>query len=257
MFDFPEYFDPEGHLIKSVATVRDLGVEIDNDGKFTTQIENSAKKGAQYAGWILRVFNTRQPLAMITLYKALVVPHLEYCCQLWSPTNLGRIRRLESVQRSLTAKIWGLADINYWERLKILNMFSLERRRERYLIVYTFKILSNISPNFVCDRFKVKASISDRRGRTCIIPPLNTRSPAAISSLIEQSFPVGGPRLFNAMPADLRNFDGSLEAFKIKLDKYLQKIPDQPCLAGYQQSAASNSIICQLAAMRAAGASPL
>ena len=67
MFNYPEYFDTEGNSIKSVPTVRDLGVEIDNDGNFATQIENSAKKGTQYAGWILRVFRTRQPYGMLTV----------------------------------------------------------------------------------------------------------------------------------------------------------------------------------------------
>ena len=71
--------------------------------------------------------------------------------------------------------------------------------------------------------------------------------------MVEASFPVRGPKLFNSLSMDLRNFDGSLDVFKRRLDKFLQTIPDQPCIPAYQQPALSNSIVDQLSALRAAG----
>ena len=46
----------------------------------------------------------------------MVLPHLEYCCPLWSPTVIGKIRDLEAVQRSFTVKMKGLANLDYWAR---------------------------------------------------------------------------------------------------------------------------------------------
>ncbi|KAG0697989.1 hypothetical protein GWK47_026160 [Chionoecetes opilio] len=69
---------------------------------------------------------------MLTLYKSLVVPLLEYCCQLWSPWKVGEKQSLEAVQRSFTSKISAVRDLDYWDRLEKLNLFSLERRRERF-----------------------------------------------------------------------------------------------------------------------------
>ena len=43
------------------------------------------------------------------------------------------IDKIERVQRSFTARIKGLEDMDYHERLKTLNTYSLERRRERFL----------------------------------------------------------------------------------------------------------------------------
>ena len=59
--------------------------------------------------------------------------------------------------------------------------------------------------------------------------------------------------LYNALPAELRNFDGSVDTFKRNLDKFLAKIVDKPCISGYQQPASSNSILTQLSVLRAAG----
>ena len=217
-----------------MPTVKDLGVTVDCDATFQSHIDAVVRKGSQQAGWILRVFRTREAYAMLVLYRALVLPHLEYCCQLWTPITIGKIRRLEAIQRSYTSKFHSIGSSNYWQRLKSLRLYSLERRRERYLIVYTYKIMQNIHPNFSNEKFQIKTHVSDRRGRTCVIPPINTRSAASVASLVEASFPIRGPRLFNVLPMEIRNCNGSVETFKSKLDKFLAKIPDQPCLPGYQ-----------------------
>ena len=65
-------------------------------------------------------------------------------------------------------------------------------------------------------------------------------------TMIDRSFPIRGPNLFNSLPKGLRNFEGSVDTFKRHLDKFLSEIPDQPCIPGYQQAAPTNSIIDQL-----------
>ena len=71
--------------------------------------------------------------------------------------------------------------------------------------------------------------------------------------MVEASFPVRGPKLFNALPMNIRNFNGSVEAFKSRLDKFLATVPDKPHMPAYQQLSTSNSILDQLIVLRAAG----
>ena len=85
---------------------------------------------------------------MLTLWKALVLPHFDYCSQLWSPSSILHIQELESIQRSFLKKIKGLSSMNYWKQLKSINMYSLQRRREQYRIIYVWSILEGIVPNF-------------------------------------------------------------------------------------------------------------
>ena len=85
------------------------------------------------------------------------------------------------------------------------------------------------------------------------MPNISRSSSAKIRNVIENSFAVNGARLFNCLPAQLRNYQGTLMTFKHKLDDFLLKITDKPCIPGYHQSAASNSIVTQLAQMRADG----
>ena len=84
---------------------------------------------------------------MLTLLKSLVIPLLEYCCQLWNPWKAKDIQAIEAVQRTFTYKITEVQHSNYWERPHELKLYSLQRRRERYIIIYIWKITQRIMPN--------------------------------------------------------------------------------------------------------------
>ena len=144
----------------------------------------------------MRVSKTREELTMLTLFRAMVLPHLEYCVQLWSPHLLKDIRRLEAVQRSFTFRISELNQLTYWERLEKLKLYSIERRRERYVILYIFKIISNLVPNFSDERFSIKTYSFVRGNRVCRVPRVSRSSSARIRRMVENSFAVRGPQLF-------------------------------------------------------------
>ena len=98
-------------------------------------------------GWELREFQSRQSSLMLTLLKSLVIPLLEYCCQLWNSWKSKDIQAIEAIQRTFTYKITEVQHLNYWERLHELKLYSLKRRRERYIIIYIWKITQHMAPN--------------------------------------------------------------------------------------------------------------
>ena len=147
-----------------------------NTGTFTDHISHVVETANKVTSSILRSFKSRDPVLMITLWKSLVLPRIEYCSQLWSPTNKGDITRLELLQKNYTRKIHGSYGSNYWERLKKFNIFSLQRRRERYQIIYIWKILQNFVRNV--GESGIKHQFSLRNGRTCIIPTVKRSAPA-------------------------------------------------------------------------------
>ena len=103
-------------------------------------------------------------------------------------------------------------------------MYSLQRRRERYRIIYTWKIIEGLVPNF-----GLNASINERLGRFVEIEKLNKNASCRIKTLKEKSFKINGPRLFNCLPMEIRNLTKcSVDDFKEKLDKFLGNVQDEP-----------------------------
>ena len=134
-------------ILYPVENVRDLEVMVSSDLSWSTHIRNMVPKARSTLSWVFSVFKTRDKTVMTTLYKSLVRSLLEYCCPLWSPTKVTEIQLIEGVQRTFTSRIGGLQHLNYWEKLVQLKLMSLQRRRERYIILMMWKIPHNVVPN--------------------------------------------------------------------------------------------------------------
>ena len=236
----PVYVTCDGKSIAEKSSVRDLGVTMSNDGRFSDHINKVRETACKVTSWILRTFRSREKHLMLTLWKSLVQPHLDYCCQLWSPKLLGDIAILEQVQKSFISKIKGYEHLNYHEKLRKFGLYSLERRRERYSIIYTWRMIESHVPNI-----GIQTSVSMRRGRMCKIPSYRTSAPNWVKNLKEASFCVRGPRLFNCLPKEIRDISSvHIDVFKAALDSWLSDIPDEPHVPGYTglRRADTNSI---------------
>lgn len=233
------YKTREGKEIEEKHSLRDLGVTMSDDCTFSEHISKVVKSAKKTCSWILRTFNTRAKPLMMTLWKALVLPIMDYCSQLWNPASTGDIQTLEMVQRSFIRKIDSVKHLDYWQQLQKLRLYSLQRRRERYIIIYMWRILEGQVPNI-----GVKFKFCERRGRECLIPAIVARG--KMLTLRDNSLSVIGPRLFNALPTQIRNIAGcNLDVFKKALDNWLNLIPDQPLIPGYTayRIADSNSLL--------------
>ena len=221
------YSLPSGKPLAPEVYVKDLGVYVDTDIRWRHHIALKSADAAKKAGWILRTFISRDKGTMMLLFKSLVRSIIEYCCPLWSPHLVCDIIQVESVQRSFTSKISGLSSLNYWERLKQLNLYSLQRRRERYMIILIWKIYYNLIPNDINIVFQQ----SGRRGVTCI-RPLGSSKFSSINTMRFNSFSSTASALFNTVPAEIKSIS-SLTMFKSALDKFLHTFPDTPPTPGY------------------------
>ena len=142
------YTNPDMEIISPSVYVLDLGNYMSADCTFNYHISSLSKKCANLSGGILRTFYTRDCITMLTLFKSIVLSRLEYGSQLWSPFLIKHITQVENIQRSLTKHITGMNDMPYHERLKSLGLYSLQRRRKWYCIIYVWIIIEGLAPNF-------------------------------------------------------------------------------------------------------------
>ena len=103
---------------------------------------------------------------MMTLFKPLVLSRLDYGSQLWSSTKIHQIIMIEKFRKLLLNILKDFPHFSYQERLSNVKIYSLQRRRERYIIIYVWKILENLVPNLVKP---LQFYVSDRTGRLCSV----------------------------------------------------------------------------------------
>ena len=236
------YKSPDGSVILEKDHLRDLGVEMSNDLTFNLHIANTVAAANKLIGWALRTFRRRSKHIMLTVWKSLVQSKLDYCSQLWSPSDQASIGKLESVARNFTSQIHGMDGLDYWERLNSLHLYSQERRRERYQIIFLWKVAQGLVKGY-----QATFTQSERRGRLIKVSPLCNQSAAAVKKARESSLQVRGAQLFNCIPRELRDtFTGTTDQFKAGLDKWLSTIPDQPTVPGRVRAAANNSLLEQV-----------
>ena len=217
----------EDLTLESSEYAKDLGVLVDAELKWNQHIATATASARQLAGWVLRVFENRTKEVMLILHKTLIRPKLEYGCIVFNPHQISAIAKLEEVQRTITFKIENMNNMNYWERLEALGLYSMQRRRERYICIQMFKIYSGLVHN----NLDLLFYNTPRHGPKCRRKKLTARS-AAVNTIRCNSFSDVGATLFNVLPKHMKEAK-TLQSFKGNLDKMLRSIPDRPPIPGY------------------------
>ena len=244
------YLTLDRSKITKVDHVKDLGVIMSSNLKFNDHMTHIISRCKQLTRWLLRTFKSRDKLSMMTLWKTLILSRLDYCSQLWSPNKVGDMQELGALQRTFTYYINEVSNLDYWGRLAHLKLYSIERRFERYNIIYAWKIIERI---IVQPESFRETDISSRTGRKFLFS--NSSQTHQVSKFSETPFN-RVRKVFNSLPRELRNITAvDVERFKRQLDRFLSYIPDEPNVVGYRKfrSSTTNSIQDQMLYLQSGG----
>ena len=88
-----------GQQLEDVPTIKYLGVEIQENLKWSNHITSITNKANKTLGFVCRNLKVGNKRAKETAYKALIRPKLEYAASVWDPHTQADIKTLEKVQR--------------------------------------------------------------------------------------------------------------------------------------------------------------
>ena len=149
----------------------------------------------------------------LALYKAYIRPHLEYCQQAFYPHLEKDIALLEGVQRRATKLVQSIEDLPYPERLKELDLYTLEQRRNRGDMITVFKIIKGIMKVDMSKLFNF-ADYKRTRGHQ-----YKLKTPKTCNTNIRQKFFSQRVLLpWNKLPHSIINSE-NVEMFKREYDK--------------------------------------
>lgn len=130
--------------LESPECVKDLGVYISTRLSFDDYIKRIVDRTLWGINDFLRAYRTR---SLAVLCKAFVTYYrckLEYCTELWNPSDVRSVNLIEGVQRYFTRRIChrnGIFNLGYSARLCLLGLETLESRRAVNDIAYIHKIV--------------------------------------------------------------------------------------------------------------------
>ena len=218
IYSYPtKYHIAEGNQQIELTTVseeKDLGVFTTSDLRPSRQSAAAASKASSVLGLIKRNFKRLDKTNFLLLYKAYVRPHLEYCVQAWNPFLMKDIRCLESVQRRATQLVTGFRYKPYEERLRLLRLTTLEKRRARGDLNEAYKIIIGREAFNKELFFQPALRHYDLRGHS-----LKMFKPRCHSVLRRSSFSLRIVDEWNSLPESVVTAT-SVNDFKNKLDKF-------------------------------------
>lgn len=154
--------------------IKDLGIYIQNNLKWERHVNHVSRQAATISYQILKSIRSKNIWTLVLLYKCYVRPRLEYNTEVWSPYFKKDVQKLEQVQQQYTKRIFQRCNIpflSYPDRLKKINLLSLQHRRIKFDLILMFKIINNLSELKFEDYFYFqKCNYSLRNNLTKIRP---------------------------------------------------------------------------------------
>ena len=184
--------------IPSAETVKYLGVTISSDLKWNDHILNTCNSAKRKLGLLYRNFHQADQRTLAHLYKALVLPKLDYCSSVWDLHSTMLTDRLEAVQRfaaKLCSKRWSDSPS---QLLSSLNWPSLRTHRIRQKAQLCARIIKNASIIQPHSYFHPHPNRNPRIHHSC--PVL---VPFARTSSFQFSFFVSVCQLRNSLPGHM------------------------------------------------------
>lgn len=139
------YFIQTSARLSTLGTSeKDLGYHTTHDLKQHKHVAEITKSANKILGMIKRTITCKNTENIMSYYKTLVRPILDYASGIWNPYHRKDIEKLEKIQRRATKLIREIRNLPYTERLRKCKLMTLEQRRRRYDLIEMFKIMKGI-----------------------------------------------------------------------------------------------------------------
>ena len=151
--------------IEVVDHEKDLGVIVPSNLTFEEQVAAIVSKTNSIIGLLKRSFITKDKSTMVKAIKTYIWPHIDYCCQVWSPWLKGLQNKIEQIQKKALRLIPTLQTMTYQEDLKGLNLMSIKNRHKYFDLCELYNLSKN-SDSKLHSTLKIKRTPKETRSES-------------------------------------------------------------------------------------------
>jgi hypothetical protein len=206
-----------GSEIHASTAVRNLGVQLDPELSLHQNISAICKSAYHRLAEIRKIRKNISDDMARTIVQAKVMSLVDYCNSLLYGLPAKEIERLQRVQNCAARVITGASRYDHITPiLKDLHWLPVKHRISYKINIMTFKALHNTGPTYITDLIEWHRPARSLRsaGQSLLVEPR-----FRLQRFGGRTFAVGAPKLWNALPIDLRN-ENDFSHFKSKLKTF-------------------------------------
>ena len=206
-------------IIQPTKSVRNLGFYM---GSSLTAREHINKLCSSSHFMLKRLFRVKHYIDIDTrkiLSQALVMSRVDYCNSLLVGASQKELNCLQYIQNMCARFVTGLKKYDRISpSLKALHWLKIPYRIKYKILVITFKCIKGSAPEYLIDALKLR---HNKQLRSATAGKLQIPVRCKLSLTLHGCFVQVAPRLWNALPQNLRNTNLSIELFKSGLKTHL------------------------------------
>lgn len=207
--------------IERVSEIKYLGIVIDENLNFDKQIGACVKKTASKVNFLCRISRNFTLDTKKIIYNSIVLPHFNYCSTIYINCSKEQIAVLQKIQNKAMRIILNCdRDTPRTFMLDALNMMSIAQRIKYNVLIFIFKIVRGMMPNYLKEKLIYTRNIHNvntRQNTENVLRLPNYRLETTRMNLF-----YNGIKLFNDLPVEIRNKE-TLNSFKKECDKYVKE----------------------------------
>ncbi len=200
------------------SRVRNLGVLVDQHLKFDKHISSVIGSSFYQLRLLSKIKHFLTPKTLEIAVHAFVTSRLDYCNSLYCGISKCQIAHLQLVQNAAARLLLKCRKYEHITPvLKSLHWLPVCQRIDFKILLFVYKSLHNLAPVYLSELLHLytpSRSLRSRDQALLVVPRVRLKRRG------ERAFAVAGPRLWNALPLEIR-MAPSLSVFKSLLKTYL------------------------------------
>ena len=138
-----------GEILETVKQHTYLGVELSDNLKYNTHIDNITGKASQTLGFVKRNLKSWPTSVKDGAYQTIVLPKLEYSSSIWNPQQQIQIKQIEQVLRN-AARFVAERPFNPHQPDSVSSIISslqwplLQSRRQRADSILQYRVVHSL-----------------------------------------------------------------------------------------------------------------
>ena len=180
----------DGDILRQVSSTKYLGVYLDQHLTWQAHVDYVLSRVRRKLSAVNRVKLASSNVLQL-LYQAYILPILDYCDTVWSPSNSAGTRCLERLHSKFTSSLPSSDNFNL--------RLSLTERHTFHTALQVFKIVNRISPPYLHGVFSFAVDVTGRSSRNVhrlYVPSVRT-------NFGKRSLAYRGTAIWNRLPPAL------------------------------------------------------